>query len=238
MSPAMFVGLSVPADTTTGPGGVTVVTALTPSEVKPGDTLLMIVTALSQVQVDTARVGPGWSSIGRAVGGDSALQVCRRIVTDDEPATHSLYLRSNSPCTPLLMAYRGLDPSMGVIGIASDAKPAGPPAEYDCHTQTLTAYSDVYFGVAMSLGTDPFLRFWPTQNIRYNDTQTQFGQQTTLCVFDYYPEAAGATGVRLLNQDAVQGMYGSFALKALPAPRAKMLNADVPGAIGLPTIGV
>jgi hypothetical protein len=236
MPPAAFIA-AAGATLSIGGTGASLASALMPSTVQPGDTLLFVIAAND---VGTGDVAPsslpaGWGVLGRFATATRVANVLRRIATDTEPPSHTITTVGTTGAGiavgGVLLVYRGLDTGAprvdgGIVDVVA-------ATAFPCPSLTLAVYSDLYLGIAMNTTVTAFTspigateRFQAISNVK-------------LEVFELLKEATGATGTQTATASAaVSGLAAAIALKTLPPLPAPAITPDIPGAIGFVTVGV
>lgn len=222
MPPASFIA-SVAGVWSAGPKQYSF---LIPSTVKPGDSMLIVSLHQTSLTVPT-----GWSLVVNDTSADFAIVIMRREVTESEGAavvvTYGGPSGSNYPA--VLLVYRGLNGAQ-LAPIASSFANVVGSVTFPCPSRTLTTYSDLFLGICQA--TIAGRTFTPPAGATERfDTDVE--------VFDLFPEAVGATGSKDATASAAsQGTALSLIFAAGPVQIAPSIVPDVPGAIGLVTVGV
>jgi hypothetical protein len=218
--------------------GLSRLTALVPSTVKPGDTLLFVVAGddITTGDVAPSSLPAGWSVLARLATATRVCNVLRRIATLTEPPSHTIATIGvtglSIPIAGVLLVYRGLD--AGAALVDSGIVDVGFSTAYPCPSLTLATYSDLYLGIAAS---NTMLTFTPPAG-----TTERFEALSNLVleVSELLAEATGPTGTKTATASVagVGGLAAAIALKALPPLPAPAITPDIPGAIGFATVGV
>ncbi len=208
MPPAAFIA-SAGATPAIGGTGATSLTALVPSTVQPGDTLLFVVAAndLTTGDVSPSSLPAGWSVLGRLATATRVVNVLRRVATDTEPASHTIVTVGTTGLTiatgGVLLVYRGLD--VGAAPVSGGIVDVAASIDFACPSLTLAAYSDLYLGIAMNATVATFTppaggteRFEALSNV-------------ALEVFEVLKEAIGATGTQTATISAPSNAPASSA---------------------------
>ena len=101
--------------------GLSRLTALVPSTVKPGDTLLFVVAGddITTGDVAPSSLPAGWSVLARLATATRVCNVLRRIATVTEPPSHTIATIGVTglpiPIAGVLLVYRGLDAGAAVV---------------------------------------------------------------------------------------------------------------------------
>jgi len=236
MPPAGFIAAAGATLSIDG-AGATRLTALVPSTVQPGDSLLFVIAAndLTTGDVAPSALPGGWSTLERLATATRVANVLRRVATDTEPASHTIATVGTTgagiPVGGVLLVYRGLDTGAAQVGGAIVDVTAS--TAFPCPSLTLAAYSDLYLGIAMNTTVATYV---PPAGAT---ERFEAGTSVELEVFELLREATGATGTQTATASAaVSGLAAAIALRALPPLPAPAITPDVPGAIGFVTVGV
>lgn len=241
MPPATFIAAAAAPTFGTNPNtGNTMITCLTPSATKTGDTLLFVVPAIASGTgaVDVGQLPAGWSVIGSFISaGARIVTVLRRVATDAEPPSHAITVSGVTAAGGALLVYRGLD--AGAALIAGAIADVSVSTNFPCPTQTLTTYSDLYLGIVFVQSASVVVTQPGGTTERFDAAEAPTGAPSEVEVFELLKEATGATGTQTATTAATQsGLAASVLLKTLPALPAAVIVPDIPGAIGLVTVGV
>lgn len=211
------------------------VSFFTPPATRENDVLLALIAVPSGGLV----LPSGWTQLASIVGTDATLFVCRRIAVLDEPATHVFTCSTGLTNQPLgaVVLWRGLDPAAAIV--ASAIASVHPGTAYNAPAITLVTYSDL--GVLVyyeqdGAGTATFtMPGGATQRAIVHGSSGG----GTFVLADYLQEATGTTGSKNSTASvSANGIAVNLACKALPTMPAPALVPDIPGTIGLPTVGV
>lgn len=238
MPPAAFIAAVAATFPVSGTTGISV---LVPSTTKPGDTLLVVVPGTSSAagDVDVASLPAGWSVIGRFVSaGNKIVNVARRIATDAEPPSHLIpTVAAANNVGGVLLVYRGLD--AGAALVAGGIADVTASTNFGCPSLALTSYSDLYLGIAFVSSASVAVTAPAGTTERFDAAEAPPGFTDQLEVFELLQEATGATGTKTATTAAAQtGLAAALLLAAVPPRLAPSITPDVPGAIGLVTVGV
>lgn len=211
------------------------ITFLTPAAVRENDVLYAFI-----AQPTGTPVAPtGWTLV-QTFFTTPNVYAFRRIAIADEPAAH--VFTTTVALTPqpigILALYRGVAPTgafvtpgFTVINPTSTA--------YVAPSINLTTYSDLgvllYYALDAA-GTDSFTM--PGGVTQRAIVHGSSGGET-LVLADYLAGATGATGTKTATAATTSvGLAVNIGIKANPTLPAGALVPDVPGAIGLPMVGV
>ena len=228
MPPAAFIGQ------TTAALAVATVQLTPPAATKPGDTLLAVIACDPANRNFNATANAGWELVTSWNGATARTIVARWIAAESDPPVLGLVL-DGAPVwiQAALIAYRGLDTNAAPVGVGSSDIAAS--TNFVCPSRTLAAYSDLYLGIAV-VATTPIAVTPPAGCTERHET---VGANATLEVFDFFAEAVGATGTKTATVGANRSGNATSVALATPAPPvAPTITPDVPGALGLTSIGV
>lgn len=230
MPPAQFIAKVAGSWT----AATDLVTFATPTIARPGDQLLAVIAC--DTLVDDLVEGQDWETIGILTAGTARALVVRHICAGDEPASLSLQLDSvPSWSLSVLLVYRDLDDTAALVG--NTASLITTSTNFQCPSQTLTTYSDLYLGIVIV--TSAAVSVTEPAGTTERHDGTAGGVSKELEIFELLTEVTGATGSKTATTVAPQtGMAASIALKAKPTLRPAAIVPDVAGAIGLVTVGV
>jgi hypothetical protein len=210
-----------------------------PLAAKVGDSFIAIVAvsdrstvlglAASQPDFDvlaTLETTPAASSAGQVF-------VLRHVIEDGEPTLEVVLSATPTTFGGVALLYRDLEPEAAAI--EASIVDIAASADFDSPSLTLTRYSDIYLGIAFA--TTAAVTFTPP--VKTSERADFTSGSDTLTVFELLAEATGATGTKTAVASSAQsGMAASILLRVRPTPKAPSVVADVPGAIGLVTVGV
>ena len=220
-------------------GGV--LSFFTPAAALENDTLIAIIVAPA-----VPTTPDGWELSDSFAAGapvSMALAVFRRRVAIGEPAVHAfsgLLYPGLPDAIGMCLLYRGMQAEAALVGaehalVASSTTHTAPAV-------TLTTYSDADLLVfyARDAGGAAAATVPAVARQRGSTVHGAAGNGGgSLAVAEYLPEFAGATDPLSCTWSvAAAGIAAQVALAADPMISAPVLVADVPGAIGLPKVGV
>jgi len=216
----------------------------TPAHARTGDVLLAVVGCYDSRDWNQATVGPivasgitytidatRWSMLSRQVLTSGVLMLMRHIVDDTEPGAWAfgLTLASTKKLQGALLLYRGVDKE-SAIGSTSIATVTSA-ASVLLPSRTLAKYSDLYLGAAYCVTSNP-AQSSVQASARY--TAQDPGGTSSIGVFDYRPDVAGATGsVSTAAATSQTFRVASWSLSSDAVPVPNGLDPGVtPGSIG------
>lgn len=219
-------------------------TFLTPSDTESGDVLYAFI--VQPGSGGTFALAPGWTlvdQINEASGFASVIYVCRHVAPDTEPASHVFQISSSSlPPLGLLLLYRGFDSAASLVDAQVNAF-SGSSTSFVAPSATTTTYSDLgvllYYANDVAGTTTFTMPSGTTQRAIVEGISGDGGAGGGSLAAADYATAAGATGTKTATASVAGiGIAANFAIKAVPTVGAPYVIPDVPGAIGLPTVGV
>lgn len=236
-----------------------VISFAVPASTRPGDLMIAVVDAIGPTAYEADNPGnaqwfnaepanasgAGIASVGAGAG---VLYVFARIaktsdtgtvtITADTPITNQrstllIYRQANNPHS----AADDADPNIGpgIRPLEWSATTNAVATAHSVPSRTLISYSDIYIGIVVI--TSASTGVVPPAGCTERDEIGGAGRQ--LEIFDFLPEAPGATGVKVattgggFNSSTLSLIY---AAGGLITPRA--IDLVAPGAIGLPTEGI
>lgn len=208
--------------------------AITPGGVSPSDVLIAVVAC-----GDSRTVTPpaGWDALVSLSTSTLRCHVHRRVVTADEPSSHTFTL-SGAPSARepflALLHYRGVDPTAAVVASGITAITAS--ASFVAPSLTQARYSDVLLLVYFA---DDNITFTPAAGTTERLDINAATPDTAVMIADHHRELVGSTGTKTATASgAATGYAASILLAAEATPQAETLTLDPPGALGLPSVGV
>lgn len=213
---------------------------LTPSTVKPGDSLLVLLAAQGQEFVISNSAA--WESPLSAITATlkRGFVAQRRIAEPGEPRQYFVNVACRHESIGVLLAYRG----------ASDPNALSNAAAQD-HVATVDGFTPLIDKTrALDLVVGCSLLYNPQGNTidrisgatqRAQFQTTVFATPARLTAFEMATRNAGKTGAGThasgLPGGASFGTF-SFLMSGRPSPSARALPSDSPGAIGLQAVGI
>ena len=215
------------------------VSFFTPAAALENDTLIAIIVAPALPTTPS-----GWElidSFGAGAPVSMTLAVFRRRVVIGEPAVHAFVGVAGAPdAVGLCLLYRGMQSTAALVGAAHTL--VASSTTHTAPAVTLTTYSDADLLVfyARDAGGAAAATVPAVARQRGSTVHGAAGNGGgSLAVAEYLPELAGATDPLSCTWSvAAAGIAAQVALAADPTISAPVLVADVPGAIGLPKVGV
>jgi hypothetical protein len=238
MPPAAFIGSSPVVSSRTS-----TITLLTPSVTRARDLMLAFAWSgeTNDSNLTTGALPAGWSLVSRIDTATRQMAVLlARVATDSEPPSHTFSQVATGSGFPLVMGilvYRGLDAGALLVA-ASVLDIIASTVSFACPSLTLVTYSDLYLGfvadhASTATMTPPAAGAEHVDQQVTNDGGAHFGE------FDAHFEVVGATGTQTATLSvASTGVAVAYLLKSLPPLPAPAIVPDIPGAIGLVTVGV
>lgn len=233
MPPVGFFGATTSAYTSASG----LITVAVPSLAEAGDVLLVAIVTPSGGGSIQAPIG--WALIAFGSTGTTLQLLFRHVVTDEEPAAWTFPGAPSLSPQPLavLLLYRGLDPSASIVATAG-TNISVASTSFGAPAVTLAHYSDLgllLYASNDTAGTETFTM--PSGATQRAIVHGSSGG--TLCVADYEQDTTGTTGTKTATASSAQtGTATNIALQAAATIGAPFVIPDVPGAIGLPTVGV
>lgn len=210
----------------------------TPTDARTGDVLLC---AIAGPTTWTATAPSGWELLAQNVAGSPAQRsaVFRRTVTASEPATQLFTVGASLAVAPagVLMLWRGTDPSAALVQSAQAAI-ATAAAAHAAPAVTLVRYSDLLLQLFYATDAAGTGALTPPSGATLLATARGAGGGS-LAVCSVLRETVGTTGTQTGTWAPNQtGIASQWAVAAVPTQVAPALTDTVPGAIGLPVVGV
>lgn len=236
MPPAVFV-TAIAASATADAQATT--RFLTPSTVQADDTLIAVIVGVASGPADVAAVPAGFVSIHHVItGAGHAVNVLRKTATSGEPAQYVFTMTgSGSNSAGVLLVYRGLDNSISAP-IAASTVDVAASTSWPCPVLAMTSYSDLYLGIAYRL-TSATVFTPPVGAIELIDVAIAGGGggSTEIAVDQVIKETITTVGATQTNTSGSGTATGL--LLAVTAPKnVRSVAPEIPGAIGLPLVGV
>lgn len=233
MPPITFVGVTQGTK-----DGFDVLHHPVPAGAKPGDTLIFVVAGFNNdtLFIDET-IAPQVDHIeGLFTSGDhNRWYVMRKIFEKTDPSEFTFAPVDPGNLIQCTLAYRDMA-NLPAIAFSGTDYNVAPQTNLVCPSRTMTHYSDMYFGIA---GADFDTGITPPAGTTER-FEFQVAGSRTLQVFDYLPEAVGATGTKTSTIVGAQlGGAASFAFAANGIRGwNKAIRMSPMGCIGLPTEGV
>lgn len=216
LSRPVFVGSSTA--TFDNPEDAVIATVTTPSDVIPGDMLLIAVAA--DGIGSTPPVAPvGFHEVLKIEqGGVREFALFRRIADGTEASIYDVTMADfNFSCCVVLFVYRNIDPNSDVVD--SDISEVASSKSFVCPSLEMDATSDLYVGVTWSAnGASSFAQpFGSIERFDQSQSSEELGPPRQIGVFDLQPGVIGDSGTRTsISANALTGFAVSFALKVNP----------------------